>query len=99
MPAQPAAPSKPVDPARDLAGWWWERQTPRPAGKSAWHSAVAAIRAVLAAGHAPEAVKAALGTLTPPLSVPRLEIALNQRRQSTTAVADWAEGDEFWTTP
>lgn len=70
-------PQKPEDPARLILDWWWKRQNPKPAGKGAFHSGLRTIQALLNAGHTPKAVQDAVATLAPPLSIARLEIALN----------------------
>jgi hypothetical protein len=77
--ALPPAP----DPAKVLLQWWWERQDPKPAGRGAWHSGLAAIKAVLEAGHGLHDVGMALKFTPPPLSIGALEFALNSARRPT----------------
>lgn len=69
------------DAAKELLRWWWERQDPKPAGRSAWHSGLASVRAVLEAGWTPRDVGQALKVTPPPLSVGTLEFALNNARR------------------
>lgn len=70
-----------ADAAKELLRWWWERQDPKPAGRSAWHSGLASVRAVLEAGWSPHQVGQALKVTPPPLSVGTLEFALNNARR------------------
>jgi len=70
-----------ADAARELLRWWWDRQDPKPAGRSAWHSGLASVRAVLESGWSPRQVGQALKVTPPPLSVGTLEFALNAEKR------------------
>lgn len=68
--------------AREVLAWWWEQQTPRPAGKNAWHAGHAVILGLLRAGHEPKAVAAAAREIGSPLTIARMEISLNRGKAS-----------------
>lgn len=68
--------------AREIMKWWWDQLPQKPAGRSAWHSGVKVLTALLAAGHEPKTVAAAAREIGTPLTIPRMEIQLGKRNGS-----------------
>jgi DNA-binding transcriptional ArsR family regulator len=99
LPGLPTAQAKAQPVERTLAAEWWEAQSPRPAGKGAWHATVRSIKAVLEAGHDTAAVRHALSQCSPPLSIGTIEFALNRGGGSTVLSAPtWTpDTEDGWT--
>lgn len=96
---QGGEPEKPKDPARLILDYWWKRQSPKPAGRGAYHSGLRVIQALLVAGHTPKAVQDAACTMGPPLTIARMEIVLGRTspKGGTMSVNHdhWSNGGGF----
>jgi len=85
--------------AKVLTDWWWERQSPKPAGKHAYVASLKIVQAVLAVGHTPAVVGQALKAMSPPLTTGSLEYHINGKATKTTATGTpsrtWKAGDQW----
>lgn len=98
----PENPDDPLDAdAREVLGWWWDQLDIKPAGRNAYFSALATVKALLKVGHTKRNVARALQDAGTPVTPARLEIALQRvsgtkRGNFREANQDhWAQGGEF----
>lgn len=84
--------------AKRLVEWWWDNQSPKPAGRNAFWGSVGAVEAVLKAGHSIDAVRLVLPDVTPPMSARALEYHLNRTKRPNghTPVSDFSDGQGWY---
>lgn len=75
-PTTPPPDAAQVDAGQVAAAAWWERQSPRPIGKSAWHSLLAVCRAAAERGYEQQQIERALDAIGTVPSVQQMDRVL-----------------------